>query len=73
MSTANISKMVTDGANITIANKYDVAYGLSISIFKDDLDLLQRSTWPLERFVAKYFDLLVDVLTSVPRLVTSTI
>ena len=36
-STANVSKMVTDGANITIAIKYEVTYVLSISIFKFDL------------------------------------
>ena len=32
-STVNISKMVTDRANITIDIEYEVAYGLSISIF----------------------------------------
>ena len=37
--TANISKTVTDSANITIAVKCDVAYGFSISIFIVDLGL----------------------------------
>ena len=37
-STAVIIKVVTDGANITITIKYEVAYGLSIRIFKFDLD-----------------------------------
>ena len=35
--TANISKMLTDEVNITIAIKYEVTYGLSISIFTLDL------------------------------------
>ena len=35
--TVNISKMVTDMRNIAIANKYKVAYGLSIVKFKFDL------------------------------------
>ena len=37
--TTNISKMFTDRANIATAIKYDVACGLSISIFKVDLGL----------------------------------
>ena len=37
--TVNISKLLTDRANITIAINYDVEYALSISIFKFDIDL----------------------------------
>ena len=33
----NFSQMVTDSANIAIANKYKVAYGLSIGILTFDL------------------------------------
>ena len=36
--TAIISKMVTDDASITIADKYEVAYGLSVSVYGVDLD-----------------------------------
>ena len=36
ISTANISKIVTDMANITIGFKYEFAYELSISIFTFD-------------------------------------
>ena len=36
-STVNISKIVADMANITIAMKYEVAYKLSIGIFRFDL------------------------------------
>ena len=35
--TANISKMITDRANISLAIKYDVTCRLSISIFGVDL------------------------------------
>ena len=35
----NISKMVTDSTNITIAINYEVEYGLSIGAFKFDLGL----------------------------------
>ena len=35
--TANIYKMVTDRDNIAIAIKFEVEYGLSISIFRFDL------------------------------------
>ena len=38
ISTANISKMVKDRANITIAFKYEVAHRHSISICRVDLD-----------------------------------
>ena len=41
--TGNISQTVTGRANIVIANKYDIAYGLSIVIFIFDLGLLSRS------------------------------
>ena len=34
---ANISKMMTDMAHLTIAIKFEVAYGLFIIIFKFDL------------------------------------
>ena len=37
--TVNISKMITDRTNITIAIKYEIEYGLSISVFKFDLCL----------------------------------
>ena len=37
ISIANFLQMVTDRANIAIANKYQVAYGLSIVIFAFDL------------------------------------
>ena len=37
ISIMNISKMVTDRANIAIANMYEVAYGLSIGISTFDL------------------------------------
>ena len=39
ISTANISKMVNDIENITIAIKYDVACWLSINISRVDLGL----------------------------------
>ena len=38
-STVNISQIVTDRANIAIANKQKVAYGLTITGFKFDLGL----------------------------------
>ena len=41
--TANISKMVTDMANITIDIRYDVACELSIGIYRVDLGQFQRS------------------------------
>ena len=44
-STANISKIVTDKSNITIAIKYEIAYGLLISIFRFHLVLFWKSTW----------------------------
>ena len=34
IASVKISKMVTDGGNIIIAIKYEVAYGLLISIFR---------------------------------------
>ena len=37
ISTKNISKMVTKKANISSAIKYEIAYGLSISIFIFDI------------------------------------
>ena len=39
ISTMNISKMVTDRANVNIVNKQEVAYGFSIVIFALTLDL----------------------------------
>ena len=36
ISTDNIYETLTDAANIAIANKYKVAYGLSISAFTFD-------------------------------------
>ena len=38
ISTVNISKLATDGANITIANNYKVKFELLITIFKFDRD-----------------------------------
>ena len=38
ISTQNISEMVTDRVNITNAIKYEVTSGLSISIFRFDLE-----------------------------------
>ena len=43
ISIVNFSQMVTDRANIAIANKYKVAYGLSIGIFTFDLGPFQKS------------------------------
>ena len=40
---ANFSQMVTERANIAIASKYKVAYGLSIGIFSIDLGPYWRS------------------------------
>ena len=37
ISIANFLQMVTDRANIAIANTYKVAYGFSIGIFAFDL------------------------------------
>ena len=37
ISIANFSQMVTDRANIAFANKYKVAYDLSIGMFTFDL------------------------------------
>ena len=42
----NNSKIVTFRANITIAIKNEVAYGLSNGIFRNDLVLFYRLTWP---------------------------
>ena len=39
-STANTSKIVTYGANSAIAIKYEVTYGLSISIFRLEVGLV---------------------------------
>ena len=39
ISNVNISKMITDRENLTITIKYEVAYGLSISIFRFDIGL----------------------------------
>ena len=47
-----------DRANIAIAN-IESRSGLSITRFKFDLGLIHRSTWKLERCLAKYFELLV--------------
>ena len=38
ISTAIITKMVIDGANITINIKYEVEYGLLITVFRFDLE-----------------------------------
>ena len=43
-----ISKMVTVRKNIIIAIKYEVTYGLLISIFRFDLGSFERSSWPWE-------------------------
>ena len=45
--TMNISKKVTDRVNTTIAIKYEVEYGLSISVFRFDLRLFkgQLGSW----------------------------
>ena len=40
-STANMFEMVTDKDNINTAIEYEVAYELSISIFKFNLDLFK--------------------------------
>ena len=53
--------MVTNLANIAIANKWDVTYGLSINIFTFDIDLFYRSTWLLDGCLAKYFGLFVFI------------
>ena len=39
----DISKMVTDRVNIITAVEYEVAYGLSISIFRFNYGLIYRS------------------------------
>ena len=53
ISIVNFSQMVTDRANIAIANKWKVACRLSIAEFKSDRGLFQRrSTWQLKRWVA---------------------
>ena len=38
----NVSAMVTDRANITIASKWEVGHGISIAIIRFDLVLFQR-------------------------------
>ena len=52
-STANMFEMVTDKANINTAIEYGIAYDLSISIFKFNLDLFKTrdrihiGSWPI--------------------------
>ena len=58
--TANISKMMTDTAHITTAIKYEIVYGLLISIFIFGLGLAVLTVnLADETSVAKYFGLLV--------------
>ena len=59
ISIVNISKMVTDRTNITIAIKYEIADGLSKIIFRYDLTnfKVQLGHW---NGVAKYIGLLVS-------------